>query len=334
MAGVLIRGQGVGAYGCAHLLAAAGISVTVEETERPRLPAILLGEATQGLIRDVFGQNDLFRGLPRVERRVVEWGPNASLVTLPHSAVVISEEELSKRLRPAFLDDDQPPGRESPWTILAARPLPSSSVEHHFGTRRATALAVTLKDESDSAACWIESLENGWLFLIPAEAGSGWLLAVGAPPLDLLAKSRLIAEQIQTCDQAGAEFPAYPRIADPLCSRGWLSCGTAALAFDPLCGAGAGNAVREAILAAAVIRAAAKGGDPDDLLAHYDARLTAGFQRHLELCRGFYVTGGTSDWWQTELDFVHNGIEWCTGKLSAGRGFRYQLMGFELQPLP
>ena len=38
-----------------------------------------------------------------------------------------------------------------------------------------------------------------------------------------------------------------------MCGPGWLSCGTAALSFDPICGDGTGHAVREGILAAAVI---------------------------------------------------------------------------------
>ena len=45
----------------------------------------------------------------------------------------------------------------------------------------ASAVPVTLKENSDPARCWIESLEDGWLFLIP-----GWLLAVGAPAEALL----------------------------------------------------------------------------------------------------------------------------------------------------
>ena len=75
----------------------------------------------------------------------------------------------------------------------------------------------------------------------------------------------------------------------PLGANSWLACGTAAMAFDPICGDGTAHAIREAILAAAVIRALANGGPADELLAHYEARLTAGFHRHLTLCRQFYL---------------------------------------------
>jgi hypothetical protein len=255
--GVVIRGQGVAAWCCARLLGAAGFRVLMQEQERPRIPAILVSRSTQALICDVFGMPDLFRGLYVVDRRVVSWGGRPSV--LPHSAVVISEEALMERLRTelAGLLDQDPP--DAQWT------LPASSAEHRFGARMAAAIAVNLKTTGRSA-CWIESLEDGWLFLIPSDRGGAWLLAIGDTPECLLAQSRLIREEIEVASYAGAAFPAFPRIADPLCRPGWLACGTAALAFDPLCGDGTGNAIREAILASAVIRAAVKGADVDGLL--------------------------------------------------------------------
>jgi flavin-dependent dehydrogenase len=71
-------------------------------------------------------------------------------------------------------------------------------------------------------------------------------------------------------DGAEPEFSASPRIPAPLCGPGWLACGSAAMGFDPICGDGTAHAVREAILALAVIR----GGD-HGMPAHYEARLTA-----------------------------------------------------------
>ncbi|MEI4884263.1 hypothetical protein, partial [Klebsiella pneumoniae] len=84
---------------------------------------------------------------------------------------VVSEEALADRLRPRILKHD---GAAAEWTFFASRPLPPASAEHHFGTRRAVAVAVELRDGIDASACWIESLERGWLFMLP-----GWLLAVG-----------------------------------------------------------------------------------------------------------------------------------------------------------
>jgi hypothetical protein len=151
----------------------------------------------------------------------------------------------------------------------------------------------------------------------------------------LLGKSRVVAREIAHYASSSREFPAYARIASPLSGPGWLACGTAAMAFDPICGDGTAHAIREAILASAVIRALARGGDGENVLSHYAARLTAGFRRHLELCRGFYQSGGKSPLWRAELDAIDRGIGWCDTQLDpqlkTGAGFSYRLRGFELE---
>ena len=304
---VTIRGAGVAACCCAHLLDAA-----VQEADRPRLPAILVNDATQQLMCEVFGRGDLFAGLPIIERRVVLWGTGKT-VELPHRAVVVSEEELRARLVPRVADDG-----DAGWAIYAARRR-AGCIEHGFGSRYATAIPVTLR--GDATACWVESVEGGWLFLLP-----GWLLAVGGEAGELLAASRLVAGQIDLCQGDGARFPAYPRIVDPLCAPGWIACGSAALGFDPLCGDGTGYSVREGILAAAVVRAVRRGGDVNGLLEHYRRRTIAAFRRHLGLCREFYRTGGSGVWWREELEGIERGIEWC----GAEPRFRYRLSGYDL----
>jgi hypothetical protein len=322
---VIIRGDGVAAYCCAYLLTKAGLAVDLQPADRPRLPVILLGEQALGLIRDIFDQPALFDNLPRIRRRVVAWGPGAKPIDVEHSAVVVSEALLLESIRPRH--SDQTETKASCWEIYAAPPLPSAVVQHRFGSRTACASPVNLKEGSDSAACWIESIEDGWLFLV-----SGWLLAVGAPAETLLAKSKVVAREVSGVAGRAGEFPAYARIASPLCAPGgWLACGTAAMAFDPICGDGTAHAIREAILASAVIRALADGGSPDDLLAHYEARLTAGFRRHLMHCRQFYLSGGAGALWRSELEAIDRGIQWSDAKLGAHAIFRYQLRGFELE---
>jgi hypothetical protein len=101
--------------------------------------------------------------------------------------------------------------------------------------------------------------------------------------------------------------------------------------FDPICGDGTAHAIREAILATAVLRAIDKGDSTEALVAHYEARLTARFRRHLTLCRAFYCSGGTSPFWTAEQDAIDRGIQWCDDKLGAHPEFRYQLRGFELE---
>ena len=322
-----ICGSGVAASCCAYLLKNAAFPLAWAETSRTPVPAVLVSESTQQLLCDVFRRPDLFGGLFQIDRRIVAWGPNAAAVEVPHRAAVISETELLARLH----QPHQPTSFDPQWTVYAAHPVPPAVSEQKFGSRTASARSVTLTP-SQPPACWIESLDDGWLFLIPTSPTTGWLISVGSP--DLLEQSRVIAPQIAESSAPSGVFPAYPRIVDPLCAPGWLACGAAAMTFDPLCGDGTGNAVRESILAAAVIRAAATGEPPEPLLAHYRARLTAGMLRHLELCRAFYESGNPGPWWEQERSSLDRGIAWCRQSLSTAGPFRYRLNGFELEKLP
>ena len=97
---VVIRGEGVAAYCCAHLLGKAGFGVTLERVGRPRLPVILLGDHALALIRDVFELPGPPQGALRVSRRVVAWGPHAKPRVLEHSALAVPEELLLQGIRP------------------------------------------------------------------------------------------------------------------------------------------------------------------------------------------------------------------------------------------
>ena len=67
----------------------------------------MLSQSTQALIADVFHRDDLFEGLPLIEHRIVAWGPDSKPVALPHSSVLVSEQDLSARLLPGPLIDGQ-----------------------------------------------------------------------------------------------------------------------------------------------------------------------------------------------------------------------------------
>jgi hypothetical protein len=317
---VIVHGDGVAACCSAHLLAQAGFRVDLDPVDRPRLPVILLGHQALALIRDIFEQPALFSDAQRIRKRVVAWGREPQAVE--HSAVLVSEEMLLDAIRP----QGQSHGSDLPVTIYAAPPLPASASERRFGTRTASAVPVILRGNADVETCWIESLEAGWLFLTP-----GWLLAVGGPAETLLGQSRVVSAQIAACGGVRATFPAYARIASPLAGDGWLASGTAAMAFDPICGDGTAQAIRGSILASAVIRAIASGGNTTELVAHYQARLTGGFERHLALCREFYRTGGNGPLWRSELEAIDRGIEWSKAALAKHVAFRYRLRGLELE---
>jgi flavin-dependent dehydrogenase len=112
--------------------------------------------------------------------------------------------------------------------------------------------------------------------------------------------------------------------------NGWLACGSAAMSFDPLCGEGAGNAAREAILACAALKAIVAGESPEDVLAEYSMRLMLGFLRHLETCREFYRPEPSSEFWRAEFQSIESGIIW-TKKQLEGQAPRFRLTDFTLE---
>ena len=328
---IVIRGDGVAALCCIRLLGQAGLGVTVEGSARPKLPAVMLSDGTQKLLQDVFDRPDIFNGVTRIRSRIVAWGPGSKPMELPHSAVVLSEQELLERI-PQPHTQDSPKSREgqAAWTIFATRPLPQEVEENHFGSRIASVAAVKLKRKSRAEACWIESLEDGWLFLLPVNEAA-WLLSVGGAVKSLMGRSRMIADQVLEVRPTEGGFPSHPRIAESLCAPGWLACGTAALGFDPLCGDGAGHAAREAILASAVVCATIDGADVDAAVAHYRGRLVAGFHRHLVMCGEFYRSGGQGPWWKEQLEAIRRGVEWCESVRATIPTSRYRLNGFSLE---
>jgi len=290
----------------------------------------MLSDAALIMIRDVLELPDLCSSASRIDRRIVAWGKDAEAIPVLHSATVVTEAILLDHLTTGFEPD---PPASPDFIIHASKPLPAITEEHRFGSRAAVATEVNLKDKADVSCCWIESLADGWLFLIPNASGSTWLLGIGAPLESLLASSRVIAPRIELLDVRFGEFPACPRMAAPICGEGWIACGTAAMGFDPMCGDGTAQAVREAVLAAAVIRAIADGGDASALFAHYEARLTSAMLRHLNLCIGFYRGAQNGPWWTSEIQSMADGQRWCAARLPGAGQPRYRLCGFVLESI-
>ena len=321
---VTIRGGGVAASCCAHLLGMHGIAVSTARGDRPALPVVMLSDAALALMRDVLAQPALFAGLPRIERRVVAWG-KADPVEMPHAATIVAgaamDSALAHSLPPASASGD--------FTIHAVTPLSAGDVVR-FGERRAVAVEAALLNAEDGAMCWIESVEAGWLFLIPSGDGKAWLLCVGPELSDALAQSHHVAHRIAIADTPAQSFDPSPRLASQAAGADWIGCGTATIAFDPICGDGTAQAVREAILASAIIAAIRDGGDAEALASHYGAMLIATMRRHLQLCAPFYRTGGAGPWWRETHDALAQGHDWCTERLSGLPEPRYMLSGYRL----
>ncbi len=320
---VEIRGDGVAAYCCTHLLRKAGLTVRLVRPDRPRVPALLLSEAALQLLRDIFDSPSLLADSFPIRQRIVAWTAGQGVSRMEHRGYVTSEQELLANLLP-----DAPAAPvESDWIVYSSHPLPAGVDHQRLGSRTAVAWRVRLDDRCPPAACMMESLAAGWLFLLPDGHGTAWLLAVGAAAADPLPGSQLIAPHIASLEAPSKPFPAYPSIASKLAGPDWLACGSAAMSFDPICGDGTALAVRAAILAAAVIRAHSDGHDPASLRQHYEARVRAGFQRHIDLCRQFYRHGFGGPWWDTELAAL-DGFQ-----PTPPPPFRYRLRDLTLEPV-
>ena len=153
---VAVRGGGVAAAVAARLLRAGGCEVAVEVGARAGVPAVLLSDPARALLRDAMGVADLFEGLPRVARRVVDWGGASR--TMPHAATLVPGPMLDALGEPG----GQAAGAAD-FSLLAGK---ASDEPVRFGERAATAVPVRL--EESRSECRIEAVASGWLFLMPA----------------------------------------------------------------------------------------------------------------------------------------------------------------------
>lgn len=258
---------------------------------------------------------------------------------MPHGAVVVSEADFQAIFEAPATASPAPtasPSSAVPLaTIHAAAPFPAGDILR-FGQRGAVAAPVTLAPQADRATAMVEAVGRGWLFLIPAGESNAWVLGVGGPLARLLEDSCLIAPHIIELGAPSPPFETAQRQLPLLAgqhggqSRHWLACGTAAIGFDPICGDGSAQAVREAVLGAAVIAAIARGEPAAPLLTHYHSMLTASLRRHIQLSGQFYASGGTGPWWQQQVADLARAYGWCTAQLAQLPEPRYVLQEFDL----
>jgi hypothetical protein len=326
----VVHGNGITAACCIQAFAANSLAVAVSEAQEPhRGSVVLLSESTQTLLQGLFHSSDLFHHVPAIRQRIVAWGDNTPRVSLPHSACMIAESDLLIRLRKASPQIPCEPTK-TVWNVFCVPDLPQTNSQS-FGSRTSTFSKVHLSAASQRETCWMESVAQGWLFLFAASDDTGWLITCGGQPNSLLGQSRLIAECIVSLASSSPPIATSPRIRDCLGEPGWLACGPASLMFDPICGEGTGNAAREAILASAVVEAALRGENISALLQHYESRLTLGFLRHLQMCAQFYATGGSSHFWQEQVQETQRGIAILSQRIQGYPPPLFRLRDFQLE---
>jgi hypothetical protein len=259
------------------------LRVELVPTPKRLLPTLLLPASTVQLFRDVLVAPAFLEGLPKVTQRFVRWG-DAVTQTFEHDGFVIAEDqllaELSKLAAPSttIVQPD--------FRVQAQGDIPTETIR--------SAWQIDIEVPADFAACAMEAVNDGWLFLLPSTK----LLAVGDKPAHLLAQSQLIAPLLLHSGSAKGPFNVAPRLHECLTGDKELRCGSAAATLDPISGGGTAYALREAILAAAVVRGISEGGDAPSLLAHYEDRVTASWDLHIKQARGFYANVSLGPWWE------------------------------------
>src|SRR5260370_10458334 len=179
---VLIEGDGIAAACCARLLTDAAITCVLAKGPRPTLAAVLLGEQTQHLLRALFParspDDDLFAGFATIRRRIVRWGIAEKAIDLPHYGLVVPEAELLRRLWQRVPHLPAATTQKGGWKILSSRGSVPDPVELRCGSRQAYLAPVELVDDAEDHACWVESVSNGWLFLLSIGDGTASLICV------------------------------------------------------------------------------------------------------------------------------------------------------------
>jgi hypothetical protein len=126
-------------------------------------------------------------------------------------------------------------------------------------------------------------------------------------------------------------FEAAPSMAQPAAVCGKIRVGDAAVSFDPVCGDGTGNAVRSAILAAAVINAVTDGLSWEEGIGYYNWRLQRAFLGHAKLCEGFYRSEFPASVWSDEMERASRASESLQTNETAGNNpARFHLDGLHL----
>src|ERR1043166_4686836 len=74
---IVFRGDGIAALTCGYLLQSAGFELSIERAPRTYVPALMLSTSSQALFGDILQLRDAFSCLPRIQKRVVKWGPQS-----------------------------------------------------------------------------------------------------------------------------------------------------------------------------------------------------------------------------------------------------------------
>lgn len=262
------------------------------------------------------------------DHRHVRWAPGPADPPLAHPAVVLDGALLCRRLLDrlcahhpdtARTEPEPDPAGSPHWTVTADPPTGHPGEHWTAGRRHLLAGEAPLAPGQDDTTARLDRTDLAWLHLTPLGNGRALLQAMvpgpAARPAELLGRllaTSELAPRLSHPPGNAVALPAAPRLhllpatAPSPCTPGTLLVGAGAIRYDPLSGTGTAQALRTAILAAALIGSAAADTPADLLCAYYAARLRTAFQEHLTTCARLYPQAFPDPSWQHEL----NACEW------------------------
>ena len=280
----------------------------------------MLGERAAGLLEALWNDPALLSDTHVVRERAVWWGPADRCETVSAPGIAIGVDDLVQRLR-ARLHLPQnvaSADREAAW-IVDARPCSTHhnnvATIHAFGRRHASIAPASLRANSRTDVCIMESIERGWVFLLPIGAGQAALQFISVSEAsallnasEIVAATRMIRDAVATVGLWTGFVPCMPKARLPPARPGQIAIGEAALAFDPISGDGVGHALRGAVLAATVLQAIADGKPMRNCLDDYASTLRRAMTQHLSICLRLYADVPRAAGWPEELVAMKSGI--------------------------
>jgi hypothetical protein len=315
----------VTALTCARLLGVQGWQVQRDQGSEARPVHLLLGQATANLVAALWSDPTLFRGAHRIRERAVCWNRRNGMEPVAAPGLVIAADELVRRLASRLTTENN--GQDPPplWIVNARAPQAGEfpSALREIGRRQAWIAPATLAPKALRDRCLMESVEGGWLFLLPASAERADLQYVSLPshspppaPEIVIEKTAMICHALSDIAPWRSPLACMPKVHLMPAQPGELAVGEGALAFDPISGDGVGHALRSVVLAATTLDAIAKGQPADECLSEYAATLHRAMAHHLKICLELYDNAMQDPGWRAEIATMRA----TTGELSGSGG--------------
>ena len=297
----------------------------LEQSAPARRRRVLLSEATARLLAALWGDPLLLAGTHPIRERAVSWGAAPDVDVLPAPGIAIDVDDLIQRLAEGLC---LPLGAadaasDAAW-IVDTRPgsIGPSDADppmHAFGGRHAWISQVELRTDSRHDLCVMESVADGWAFLLPTGGGFASLQFVSIPscvppssPAEVGAATRVIRDAIGKFGAWSDPIPCMPRVRLPPARAGRLAVGEGALAFDPISGDGVGHALRGVVLAATTLHEIVSGEEIAECLNDYANTLRRAMVQHIQTCIGLYRDASLAAAWQEEIGAMEAGLALLT----------------------